>query len=111
MAFSIVNDAEDFYQPLGRWFQAPDNSMAPVVNKGDDVWCVPPRLDDSEGVFVLNLDGQIVIRRMSTAPLGGLRIEPENRSEYREVHLSPAEIRDGDFEVLASVVRRIGRVY
>lgn len=85
------------------------DSMEPTIRSGEYVVCskAAEHLNHGEGIFVIRLDGTILLKRLQRIGLNAVRISSDN------THYSPREIQFDeatDFEVLGKVVFIFRRV-
>jgi phage repressor protein C with HTH and peptisase S24 domain len=96
------------------WHFAHDDSMAPVINLGDEFCFDPSELpadaDLIDGaVYALDLGGEAMVRRVFMTA-NRVRLQPDS-SDYAAIDLTPAEAEARGLSIAGRVVHREGRVF
>jgi len=112
MAIDTVTPTLSAIQRL-TWHVARDDSMAPVINRGDSFYFDPlERPSDADlvdgAVYALTLGGEAMVRRVF-ATADRVRLQPDS-SDFEAIDLTPAEVEARGLRIAGRVVHREGRV-
>ena len=79
-------------------------SMEPVLHAGDVVMIDrSQRQVQRDGMYVLRLDGAVLLKWLQVLPEGAVRVASENRERFPPFELSAAQASSAGFEVIGRV--------
>lgn len=93
---------------------AKGDSMAPTIKEGD-ILLIDMRPEHAaiatiyDGIYVFRVDHQLLAKRLSRAPDGGIAVKSIN-PEYDSFYLTPDQVEDAHVKIVGRVVWRGGRM-